>query len=117
MKTTLAVAAIVVLTISCKDKDTLPTVCGVVDPVTELPWLKAKVEARANEKTEFQKKQYLTQADYEGNWVFFFGICCPNCNYLIEFYDCDGNVVTVEDYTKLKKQTVIWKPEGFECMM
>lgn len=98
--------------VSCDDDDA-PTVCGVLDPVNDLPWLKAQVDRMDSDISK--KYSYLEQAEYEGQTIFYFNSCCPMCLIIIIYYDCDGNKLDSVDPGKVKNSRRIWAAEENEC--
>ncbi|WP_339925969.1 hypothetical protein [uncultured Cyclobacterium sp.] len=100
---------------SCNETDNPDTICGVTDPLNDLPWLKTLQQGLASE--EMSEYNYIGQASYEGETVFYLASCCPNCNWQLVSYDCSGD--TIEgDYAleDLEGKKVIWKSEDSECV-
>ena len=88
--------------------------CGVNDAISDLPWLKAKYKGVA--KGELSEYSFLVQTKLDGETVFYFGSCCPFCNWVMILYDCAGNRVEYNpDEDELVDGKVIWQPENSEC--
>lgn len=90
-----------------------PAACGVENPIENLPWLKNAVQEA--QSWGFSEYSYLIQASYQGNTVFYFGSCCPFCNWAIIIRDCQGNQIENVDLGQLKDQQTIWKPKNSVC--
>lgn len=99
---------------SCDEKDDPTTACGVSDPVENLAWLKQLAEeASSGGLSEYA---YITQAKYKGKRVFYLGSCCPNCNWALILYDCEGNALDDEiSFDDLEESKLIWHPENYQC--
>jgi hypothetical protein len=91
-------------------------VCGVVDPVENLAWLKAIIDDYKKDTNGMLTYQYVQQSTYEGNTVFIFGNCCPVCDFVPLIKDCEGNTVEISPGGELGPNTVIWKPENSSCV-
>lgn len=101
------------LLLSC-DNDEGPTSCGVENPVEDLAWIKASIEDVNN--TGLSEYSYLSQAKYQGETLFFFGSCCPFCNWALIVTDCQGNALEGDiRLTDLSDVTVIWQPANSVC--
>lgn len=110
MKKYLFLLACSALFFSCNDKEE-PAVCGVENPVEDLAWIKKGIQLQTSSEYE-----YLTQATYQGKTVFYFGSCCPSCNWALIVKDCEGNQVAGEiSLSDLKDKKVIWKPANSVC--
>jgi hypothetical protein len=90
-------------------------VCGITNPLTDLPWLKTLKEAYAN--GEMSQYNYIGQASYQGGIVFYLASCCATCNWTLVSYDCSGNRIE-GDYSleDLDNKKVIWKAQDSECI-
>lgn len=98
---------------SCNE-DENPAVCGVENPVEDLAWIKASIEEFSSDG--LSNYSYLSQARYQGETVFFFGSCCPFCNWALIVKDCQGNVLEGDiKLTDLTDQKVIWQPDNSVC--
>ncbi|AEL25611.1 hypothetical protein [Cyclobacterium marinum] len=104
-----------ILSFSCIEDQDPETICGVTDPLTNLSWLKTLQENYASD--EMSEYNYIGQAIYEGQTVFYLASCCPNCNWQLITYDCSGNKIE-EDHTldDLDSKQTIWKSEDSECV-
>ena len=95
---------------SCDVFDGPANSCSVSDPINDLPWLNTMKEGYISEYN------YIGQATYEGETVFYFASCCPLCNWALKSYNCSGEKIeeshTLED---LKNKKVIWKAEDSKC--
>jgi len=100
---------------SCNETDDPKMVCGSTDPLNDLSWLKAVKEAYAY--GELSEYNYIGQASYGGENVFYLASCCPACNWALVSYDCSGNLIegdhSLED---LDNKKVIWNAENSKCM-
>lgn len=99
---------------SCNENEE-PVSCGVENPVEDIAWIKAAIEEYStNQNAQFS---YLKQARYDGETVFFFGSCCPNCLWALIVKDCQGNVIEGDiAFEDLTSQEVIWQPSNSECV-
>lgn len=110
----------------CDKNEPQPTLhCGVANPAENLPWLKAiideyKFEISGADVSEnsigYGVYQYVLQSTYQGNTVFIFGNCCPNCNSVFLVKDCEGKVLDVPATEVNGPTTVIWKHEHSPCV-
>lgn len=114
MKKHLLLLVFIAFFFSCNENEG-PVLCGAEDPVEDIAWIKAAIEE--NESSELSEYLYLSQARYQGETVFFFGSCCPNCNWALIVQDCQGNqiegTITFDD---LSDREVIWQPSNSECV-
>ncbi|PZX51351.1 hypothetical protein [Algoriphagus chordae] len=99
---------------ACEEKDDPATVCGVSDPIESLPWLKQLVEEAST--AGLAEYSYISKAKYNGHRVFYWGSCCPHCNWALVLLDCSGEKVN-GDYTlsDLQEIEVIWHLENSQC--
>ena len=101
------------LLLGCNENDG-PAVCGVENPMEDLAWIKSFIQE--NSGSALAEYSYLTQARYQGQTVFFFGSCCPFCNWAFIVQDCQGNAlegdIRMDD---LEDQKIIWKPANSVC--
>lgn len=98
---------------SCNE-DERPVVCDTANPLEDIAWIKAAVEEYSS--SELSEYTYLSQASYQGETVFFFGSCCPNCNWALIVRDCQGNELTENiTFDELTSQEVIWQPSNSAC--
>jgi hypothetical protein len=114
-KFTFPLLCCLILCFSCNEDQVPETICGVTEPLTKLPWLKTLQENHAS--AEMSEYNYIGQATYEGETVFYLASCCPNCNWQLITYDCSGNQIE-EDHTldDLDSKQIIWKAEDSECV-
>jgi len=107
----------VVAACHCDKNEPQPTqYCGVVNPVENLPWLKATIDDFENNRSGFGVYQYVQQSTYQGNTVFIFGNCCPFCDSIFLVKDCEGHAVDITAAAVDGPTTVIWKPENSLCV-
>lgn len=62
--------------------------CGGKKPVEELTWLREIVQADT-----YQQYGWMKRFRFEGETYFISGSCCPFCNWVPEYYACDGTLV------------------------
>lgn len=88
-------------------------VCGSTVPLMDFPWLKTLKEAFP--KGEMSPYNYIGQASYEGEIVFYLASCCATCNWALTSYDCSGNRIE-GDYSleDLGNKKVICKAQDSE---
>jgi len=112
-KTLYAILFCLFFSFGCDENDG-PSVCGVQNPVEDIAWLKQLVEDSATES--LSEYAYIKQGKYKGEQVFYWGSCCPNCNWALVLRDCSGNAIEGE-YTldDIEDQKVIWQPENSLC--
>lgn len=103
--------------VSCKEDENPLEICGVEDPVENLPWLKSLTESYNN------SSQVIGYVFYEGKKngkrIFYLDSCCPMCSYYSEpqFFDCDGELITNlkdKDIEEIE-WTQIWRSEPHLC--
>lgn len=99
---------------ACQESDDPVIVCGVSDPIENIAWLKQLAEESG--KSSLAEYSYIMQAKYKGERVFYWGTCCPNCNWILVLRDCSGNEIE-GDYTfdDLEDKQVIWQLENSQC--
>lgn len=92
-------------------------VCGVSDPLKELPWLKAQIdEATQGEPSDHCRVASVTQGSYKGETVFIpvlgGALCCPCGNAV---YNCAGEIIFTcdqEEEAKIQDKKVIWQKKN-----
>lgn len=92
-------------------------VCGVSDPLKELPWLKAQIdEATQGEPSDHCRVASVTQGSYKGETVFIpvlgGALCCPCGNAV---YNCAGEIIFTcdqEEESKIQDKRVIWQKKN-----
>ncbi|MFT6866281.1 MAG: hypothetical protein ACJA08_001112 [Cyclobacteriaceae bacterium] len=109
------------LIFACNDDDVFENICSEDNPTTDLDWLASEIQTL--EQSELSQFFYVSQAEYENMTVFIFGNCCPNCNTVIPVRNCSGELVGIIgngdddiEVSILTKDTIIWKPNNFECV-
>ncbi len=97
--------------------------CSVENPTKELAWLREEIQNREQSNFSYDRYFYITQANYRGETVFIYEGCCPNCNTLVQVFNCFGEQIgtvspRAEDinYSELTEVIVIWQPENFACV-
>ncbi|SFG35424.1 hypothetical protein SAMN04487988_10367 [Algoriphagus hitonicola] len=110
-----AFATMLVFSFSCQEKENPIQACGVENPVANLTWLNERVEEL--ESTEFGRNySYISEVLYQGQTLFMEGNCCPNCNSVFTYYDCQGNLFEDEiASTEVTENKLIWKSESSLC--
>ncbi|PSL24608.1 hypothetical protein [Dyadobacter jiangsuensis] len=95
--------AFLVFILSCKDNTVSSTlnVCGVKDPVRNLPWLKAKIDSLKAEKQE--NMLMVTVGKYKGEIIFDYTILYMSCN-ICTVFRCDGSRVDLSKLTQEEMQ-------------
>ncbi|SFB26325.1 hypothetical protein [Algoriphagus aquimarinus] len=100
---------------ACEEKEDPATACGVSDPIENLPWLKQWVSESTTSDSEGYS--YIKQAIFKNETVFFWGSCCPNCDWGLVLRDCSGIEIEGDyNFENLKDQKVIWRPENSQCV-
>ncbi len=122
MKTVYKILMICFLLTSCSSDDDLKfkVLCSVDNPTTDLPWLKAEIEAREQNVTEFSRYLYISQAIHKGEAIIIYADCCPVCNSVYVVYNCRGeNIGFIGDgnftLETLSSGKVIWKTDDNSC--
>lgn len=92
-----------VFAFSCKEKTVSSTleVCGVKDPVRNLPWLKAKIDSLKTEKQDHMLT--VTVGEYKGEIIFDYTILYMSCN-ICTVFRCDGTRVDLSKLTQEEMQ-------------
>ncbi|SDE50210.1 hypothetical protein SAMN04487996_105219 [Dyadobacter soli] len=92
-----------ILVFSCKDKTVSSTleVCGVKDPVRNLPWLKAKIDSSKSKKAA--EMLTITLAKIKGETVFNYSTVYMSCIGCVAFH-CDGTRLDPKKYTPQEMQ-------------
>jgi hypothetical protein len=106
------------LTEASLDSERLPAECGGNNPVENLPWLKAEIEAYRTPSMLYDVFVYT--ATYRGITVFFTSICCPACNVSPPIVrNCQGESLGMIGIdllqSNLRDQKIIWKTENQIC--
>jgi hypothetical protein len=120
MRISILVLFVVVSAFSCKDNDDNgPKACGYSDP-TVMPWLKARINSYKGNSLE--STMYVQQGELtNGGYVFWLATCCQACDFMMEYYDCDGEKIEPSPFLSSSNPVinikVIWKGENFECQL
>ncbi|MGV3604363.1 MAG: hypothetical protein ACO1N1_24290 [Dyadobacter fermentans] len=88
---------------SCKDKTISSTleICGVKDPVRNLPWLAARIDSLKAEKQD--NMLMVTVGKLKGEIVFDYTMVYMSC-YVCQVYRCDGTRVDLSKLTQEEMQ-------------
>ena len=100
-----------VLTLACKKEDPAAWPCSEGNPA---PALHAKIEAFL---TEMPHYNYVRQGEYEGQTVFIFSTCCPNCFFIPQIYSCQGELLSNSISEEITNQKVIAKGSEYVCTL
>ncbi|WP_258098421.1 hypothetical protein [Marinoscillum pacificum] len=126
MKKLIHLSAIIVVTLftagfGCSEDESYNISCSRNFPIEEKPWLVGLI-TQERDNQEFAKYTYFTEATYQGNTVYTYGNCCPNCNYVRTVWNCDGEEIgvigTQDDDIKiedLEDETVVWRDQNTVC--
>jgi hypothetical protein len=91
--------------------------CGFVNPTADLMWLKAEIASLEATKSVVYPYIYLVHGELNGETVFVFENCCPFCDSAPIVYNCHGEPVQFQSGQTLQKVKVIWRPDGFQCLI
>ena len=99
--------------------------CSVENPVEDLAWLRDEIQEREQQvQNEYTQYQYIAQAEYEGETVFVYGNCCPNCLTVTLVFNCAGEQIGLLgyregdiDYSIREQAVVVWKSAGYSCTL
>lgn len=100
--------------LSCDNEE---TICGVTNPIEDLPWLKSMTQDI--EASDFGQYTYIQQAHYFGQTVFIVNNCCPFCLSIVPVYNCEGELIcnVGECVDKLlTHEKYIWAPANSSCV-
>ena len=95
----------------CKDDDHKPSDACVTNPAKNLPWLKAQITSFKINQTDVS----IFQIDYQSTAIFMMMPCCPLCEVIPSYYDCDGNVLENIENESLGDYTLIWSLPDSAC--
>ncbi len=106
------------LFVACSnDQDDAP--CATTDPTNDLEWLKEAVATMEADTSELAKYFFIEQATYNGEVVFVFSNCCPNCNTVVNVFNCQGELLgqlyDEVPYEQIRNPTVIYKRADSPC--
>lgn len=114
----------IVLLAACEEPaaccDPVPA-CNTTDPVNDLLWLKHKIAEKEKGDPAVQQYFFIEQATLNGETVFIFNNCCPNCMALVPVYNCLGELVCEDLPTcpaiaeSLDGRILLWHPANFNC--
>lgn len=98
-------------------EDTNPILlCGSVNPVKNLDWLKQEIDEI--ESTDIGRETfYISRSRYKGETVFVKASCCQLCNYQIVFFNCEGEQVQglgLMDFEEMDWK-LVWKSSSNQC--
>lgn len=102
--------------LSCGDEES-NSICGVANPIEDLPWLKSMIQDI--EASDFGQYTYIQQAYYFGQPVFIVNNCCPFCLSIVPVYNCEGELVCnlgecVDNLITHEK--FLWAPANSSCV-
>ncbi|WP_297338161.1 hypothetical protein [Algoriphagus sp.] len=112
----LILVMLLVFATSCQENENPRLACGVENPAVNLTWLSELIDEL--EGTAFDRNySYINQVNYQGQVLFVQANCCPNCNSVPIYYDCEGNVFEDENlvFSELTTLALIWKSESSLC--
>jgi len=75
----------------CKEKTPIQTVCGVENPLTDLPWLKDLIDGfEKDAEAGYKNHVRIYQCTYKDGIGFLLEPCvgCPDAGYI--FQNCEG---------------------------
>lgn len=108
---------------NCDPGEEFYAACSFENPTEELVWLREEIQAREQSNSSYDQYFYISQAKYQGETVFIYDGCCPNCNTVVPVFNCLGERIGLispraEDinYSELTEVIVIWQPENFACV-
>ena len=93
--------------------------CGTKNPVEDIAWLKAEVDAVKN-NTSIIADYSVMQAVYKGATVFWISICCPTCDTVPPTARyCDGSIagqflISIQE-SEISNSKVIWATKNGVC--
>lgn len=105
---------------SCKnDNDDTLNSCNTNNPTEELAWLKEKITALKSSEDDTSKYFFVVKATYYFNTIYVFDNCCPQCNTVINAYNCEG-ILVGQVNSDIKKsdiiyEKIIYKHDDFDC--
>ena len=123
-KSLLLFSAVLLMAFSCEKEEmecNQVNACAVANPLQDLPWLKARIADYEQNLFGVSQYYFITQAEYEGETVFFMGNCCPVClTAPPAVLNCKGDEVFTmgQDVGKdnsIKNKKIIWKGPNFAC--
>jgi hypothetical protein len=114
----LILVVLVILTISCKEKDVEPNACGQTVSIDDIPWL----AALKNDMENCSCIQSIITAKYESQTVFYVAVTDPLCDVKFEvtLYNCKGKKVKSfkdtpdeknEFYNEVSERSVLYSCE------
>jgi hypothetical protein len=111
MKKLVFILLISVSLTECRDKKDCCPDPAVINPA----WLNAQIISIS--ASPIGKSMFIMRGELDGMCVVYVDNCCINCNTLIIVYRCDGTRLDNVDLTKIKNQTIAWRPNDFECKL
>jgi hypothetical protein len=106
------------LVFSCKkDKPPVKT-CDVLNPVTELQWLKDTIQGLEQLGSDKTKYYLISSAVYQGETVFIQTNCDPLGNSVFPVFNCTGEQVSVMgeiNPESISDRSIIWVPANSAC--
>jgi hypothetical protein len=115
----LIVFSAILLMFSCvKDNKSVDTICNVNNPLTELDWLKSKIQAIGELNADVSKYIMIQSATYSGETVFIQTNCNPAGNSIYPVYNCTGvllgNMAEL-GFDNFTNQSILWKTSNSAC--
>jgi hypothetical protein len=107
-----------ILIFSCQKNKSTDNKCNVANPVTDLSWLKSKIETIQQMSPDVYKYETITMATYNGGTVFMESTCNPLASSVVPVYNCSGELLgyigelKADDFTDI---SIIWKPSNSAC--
>ncbi len=80
------------LVIACSN-DHDDSTCATTNPANDLAWLEEAIAAIEADTSDLAKYFFIEQATFRGATVFVFSNCCPNCNTVVNVFDCQGELL------------------------
>jgi hypothetical protein len=108
----------ILLMFSCVKDKPIETVCNVANPLTDLDWLKSKVQSIGELNPDASKYIMIQSATYNGETVFLQTNCNPAGNSVFPVYNCTGAFVgnmAELGFDKFTNQSILWKPNNSAC--
>ncbi|MCJ7467585.1 MAG: hypothetical protein MUO53_12935 [Maribacter sp.] len=106
------------LAVACSH-DLDDTTCATNDPANDLEWLKEEIAAIASDTSDFAKYRLIEQATFKGATVFVISNCCPNCNTVVDVFDCRGKLLgqlyAEIPFEKIRDSKLLFKRDDSPC--
>ncbi|OJV15486.1 MAG: hypothetical protein BGO21_31350 [Dyadobacter sp. 50-39] len=101
----------IIFIFSCKDAtvSSRTEVCGVKDPVRNLPWLKAKIDSLKTEKQD--DMLMVTVGKIKDEYVFDYTMTYMSCHVCV-VYRCDGSRVDLSKLSQTEMEEFVRTVRG-----